>query len=382
MPFKTQTGETFCVSEDPITQAQALNNAFRHYKQFYFSTLRENLPVVQNPGLDELARCTFNHPIEDEAAGELAQLLGQETPITYRPKLPPEARNTLVQSYRSHHVYLRAVKKFYQSKFLRKNAVYNECMHSPNHIDLQKGLPLPQALQAEYKKANQDAPTQNRIVPTEQSCSLHWQMESPYDDYLSHWPPTVFDLCYFLERARLSTPDLELPGFARNTRRWTESVAQEVGLSETLSNKKKQNAYDWWEIAHWSTSDQENLTEPIRQKYLALEEEQQSRDLERVASSPLQRLTLYDDSLAEGQVSPRDNFQGIPPPGASISIAVNNGAFWNASLWVASLFLFGLLYHKISEFLSSKNPQTQKIVLENALNPKISSEMRNGFCEA
>lgn len=94
-----------------------LNNAFRHYKQFYFSTLPQNLPVVQNPGLDELARCTFNHPIEDEAAGELAQLLGQETPITYRPILPPEARNTLVQSYRSHHVYLRAVKKFFNLYF-------------------------------------------------------------------------------------------------------------------------------------------------------------------------------------------------------------------------------------------------------------------------
>lgn len=160
MPFKTQTGNcTFCVSEDPISQEQALNNAFRHYKQFYFSTIHETLPLAQNSGLEELARCTFNHPIEDEAAGELAQLLGQETPINYRPTLTPEDQNTLVQSYRAHHVYLRAVKKLYQSKFLKKNAAYNPCLHSPNHIDLQRGVPLPPgASQAEYKKANPRVP--------------------------------------------------------------------------------------------------------------------------------------------------------------------------------------------------------------------------------
>lgn len=165
-------------------------------------------------------------------------------------------------------------------------------------------------------------------------------MENPYNGDFSHWPPTVFDLCYFLERAHLSTPDLERGDFARKTRRWTESVAREVGLLDTLSDKAIQNGYDWWEIAHWSTRDQENLTEPIRLKYQSLEEEQQSRGLERVTSSnaqnervassniQLQSLTLYDNPVAEEQekVSPRDNFQGIPPPGASISIAVNNGA--------------------------------------------------------
>ena len=373
----------FSIWENNISQEKAFNNAFRHYKNFYFSTISETLHHKnQSPGLDTLSKCPFNHSIEDEATGELAQLLELESPITYSPQLPSGERVALVRTYRVHHVYLRAVKKLYKAKFRRRQQIYNLFLNAENNqwqIDIDTQVPLPtEEFKADYQTAHPGARNIDRIVLAEQEISLQRQMRHPTRSEFSHWPATVFDINYFLERANFSIPILDQEQHYGEIGNCTQSVAQAVGLWDQLQASEQVAHYGAVSrVPHWSSRQQNDLIAPILQRYSPQQSRPQGSEIdassnehiEASSSSNIQpaftRLSLYSDPDEMTSYS-----QGIPPPGGSISISRNTGAFGEASFWVVSLFLFGYLYHKISEFWSSKNPP-QKIVLKNALNPKI-----------
>lgn len=374
MPFRTKERYNFCIVEEPISQQKAFNNAFRHYKNYYFHTITDTLSS-DSFGLAELSKCPFNHPIEDEAATtKLAVLLDLESTTTGLGSMTPGMREFLARSYRAHHVFLRGVKKFYQSKFLRKNAYYSQLTNTLNRIDLEDKVPLHGTLLEDYKEANPTAKTYTHIVYEEQETSLQWQMKNPTMASWSQWPATVFDLNFFLERANFSIPLRDI--HYGEIRACTESVAKEVGLFKQIQTvqpaalphwKELEQAPSHWkgleQVAHWSSKDTEKLLTPIIHTYKYSHETQQIiRRPDEIASLNAQNEAFSRLALDDETVSSSPNyFQGVvpgPSPG-SLSISRNNGAFGNESLWVVSLFLFGYFYQKISDVFK-KSTNTKK----------------------
>lgn len=83
----------------PFSREVAFRNAFRHYKNYYLSTLVK-LFYSNNPHrYTEFGYCPFNHPIEDEATGELAKKKRKPKRLKLWKKKPKqEVENILLAS--------------------------------------------------------------------------------------------------------------------------------------------------------------------------------------------------------------------------------------------------------------------------------------------
>ena len=183
----------------------AFNNAFRYYKNFYFSQLKPILPSEAKPGYSAFCQCAFSHPIQDEATGELAEILGSESPVSHSVRhCDLQTKGELQKDYWAHHGYLRAVKKLYYSRFIRWNSVYNEFNELNGTLNLQGQIPLPRQFQEEiqkqlsrplprysYLRASEGNPPYLRSQ--EQRPSLQWMMANP-DHPL--WPAKIINQSY------------------------------------------------------------------------------------------------------------------------------------------------------------------------------------------
>lgn len=198
----------------------AYNDAFRYYKNFYFSTIKEALCRNDDPpGLQELSRCTFHNSIKEEATDQLAQLLKQELPITYNTDLHLKMPGTetseaeyLAQAYKHHHLYLRAVRKFYYSRLVKKNYKYQDLACSDGKsgkmtlkMTSSQVPPLP-SLRTHYRQEFQvssgSSSSSDTFIDPNQGCSsLRWQMSNRANSDWSHWPANLIDQNFFIELA-------------------------------------------------------------------------------------------------------------------------------------------------------------------------------------
>lgn len=199
----------------------AYNDAFRNYKNFYFSTIKESMCRHDDPpGLQELSRCTFRNSIKDEATDQLAQLLGQELPITYDRKLnykigtrTSEAED-LAQAYKYHHFYLRAVRKFYHSRLVKKDYKYRvlACRDGESEKMTSSQVPLLPLLRTYYRKeflvSSGSSSSSDTFIDPNQVCpSLRWQMLNEANSEWSHWPANLIDQNFFIELANFQLRD-------------------------------------------------------------------------------------------------------------------------------------------------------------------------------
>ena len=144
--------------ESSTSQERAFRTAFRRYKNYYLSSLKEVLPA-NPPGYEELGNCTFYNPIDQEAHGELAHILDLENSTLYRSKTYPQ-KVELVPVYQAHHFFLRAVRKFYHSRLVQKNPSYLNCYERYNELNLENQIPLTPELRREWSKLFQLSPTE------------------------------------------------------------------------------------------------------------------------------------------------------------------------------------------------------------------------------
>lgn len=228
----------YCREEEednpPVDKIIAFRDAFKHYKNSYFYTLKPLLPLSANPGYEALCQCGFQNPIDQEATGQLAEILGLETPINHETRTCPWSdKRRLREEYRAHHSYLRAVRKFYSSRLIYKNNSYGEFVATNGKINLQQQIPLPSSLRAEIEK-DVSVSADHYLKSSDQTLSLMMKDRGLRNPTHSNWPGYIIDQSYFLGRANFRVTGVQLPKDHRNIQPTLNAVAEDVGLFEIL----------------------------------------------------------------------------------------------------------------------------------------------------
>lgn len=331
--------------DENMEKIMAFNNSFRHYRNFYFSQLKPLLPSEAKPGYSAFCHCAFVHPIQDEATGELAEMLNLVSPVSHEVlHCDLQTKGELQKDYWAHHSYLRAVRKLYSSRIIRWNSAYNKFIGFNSTLDLQGQIPLTSQFQEEiqkqisnpmplysYLRAAEGNPAYLRVSPDsylrsqEQRASLQWMMNS-----ISIWPAKIIDQTYFLERANFKLPELHVENGYSNISNIVRSVSDDVGLSEILQ-----------EYSNKSSIPENNQKDIQRQ---IIDNFNQRVDEQNVAG-PLEQLQLQEHHYAQAQ-----------PPLGSMSLSHGIGAspifgIFGISALLSALLLDTYLVFRIYEFI-------------------------------
>lgn len=334
---------------EPVSKEIAFNNSFRHYKNFYFYTLEQVLPS-DLPGRRELSECTFNNPIDQEARGQLAQILDLERPITYDRERFKLLESTLVRDYKAHHLFLRGVKKFYQSRLVKRNPVFNDCVLASNKINLHQKVPMSPKLRKAYAKIFGEDQSRRFIDYHEQPGSLQWQMENSTYPNWSHWPAKIIDINFFLERGNFKMVDLNSPTGYKDIQDYLFSVADDVGLSGEIK--------DYQNVASIGERQQQKIQEQIVENFRRLEQLQVQETTASMATVTLETSPGMQEQDGREQVAASSSSRGefheqVPvthPPFGSLAIYHGTGASSSFGFGISALLWVTYLNFKIYEF--------------------------------
>ena len=329
---------------EPCPKEIAFNDAFRHYCNFYFHNLKPLFPL-DSPGYQQLSECKFQNPIEEEARGPLAQILGLERPITYEPERFEPFKGRLVGEYKAHHLFLRSVRKFYKSRLVVWNATFNDhvggLVEGKKLIDLHQKVPLATSLQQEYQQLLSLNPPTKYIKKAQQPASLQNQMENSLYPDQSHWPADIIDIHFFLERGNFRIPDLNQALQYGNIRDCLHSVAEDVDLLEKLK--------EYRDSAYIYVNDQETLNRHIVSKY-------EDREVQEAAASVARCTLETDPAIQEHETREQGSssyYEARSPLTGSLSMAHGLGVgpvMPAAPLGLSLVILGGYLGFKIYEF--------------------------------
>ena len=357
-----------------LEKTVCFNNAFRNFKNFYLFRLKELLPVVRSPGYSSFSQCAFVHPIQDEATGELAEILDMVSPISHAVvECNPETKSTLQKEYWAHHGYLRAVRKLYYSRLIQHNTAYKEFLYPNATLSLQHQIPLPRELREEiqkqiynpkppylYLQSSESNPAylkvseDNYLRSREQTVSLQWMMENPENPPCALWPAKIIDQSYFLERANFKLRGLHLPAEYGNIQTGLIAVANDVGLSEILeTHSNKSYIYE---------PEQQNIQNQIIRNFDALGADE--------TAASLTKLTLETDPMIVSQEHESEQFaasssSGLAQRSFSGSISISHGIgtapILNTPFWSSALLLAPYLSFKIYEFFLQKTSKNVNV---------------------